>query len=315
MNLPLVVIVGPTATGKTDVSIEVAKRVKGEIISADSMLIYRHMDIGTAKPTLAERQGIPHYMIDIIDPDQEYSVALYQKNVEHLITEIHGRGHLPILVGGTGLYVRSVIDHYNFIPDIVDNDFRQKLEQEAAELGADVLHRRLAAVDPKSAGKLHPHDLRRVIRALEVYHQTGRPISDYHDLSGQPPKFHLLMFGLIRAREALYRRIEARVDQMMAAGLVEEVAGLRQKYGNMATAMQGLGYKEVAAYLAGTVSLTEAVELLKRNTRRFAKRQLTWFRPDQRIKWINLEYNSIIMAADEITTAIAGEFQAMSNIP
>lgn len=305
---PLVVIVGPTAVGKTEISIEVAKRVKGEIISADSMLVYRGMDIGTAKPTTEEMQGVPHYMIDIVDPDQEYSVASYQKTTEAFVDTIAGKGNLPLLVGGTGLYVRAVIDHYDFTPAARDEGIRKKLEQEAQCLGAEGMHRKLAEVDQNSAARLHPNDLRRVIRALEVYYQTGKPISLYQYTNRvQNPKYNLLMFGLTMERQLLYQRIEQRVDLMVANGLIDEVKGLLLRYGSMSTAMQGLGYKEMVAYLTGQTSLEEAVEILKRDTRRFAKRQLTWFRADKRIQWLNSDrFTSKKEVADEIVNQIAG---------
>ncbi len=305
---PLIVMVGPTATGKTDLSIEVAKKVRGEIISADSMLVYRGMDIGTAKPTLAERQGIPHHLIDIVNPDQEYSVASYQRAAESLIDAIIDRGNLPMLVGGTGLYVRSVIDHYDFTQAPRDEKLRQELLREAEHLGPLAMHNKLAEVDRETADRLHPNDLRRVIRALEVYIQTSNPISQYqYSQQMQSPKYNLQMFGLTMERQLLYQRIEQRVDLMVQKGLVEEVAALLKKYGRFATAMQGLGYKEIVAYLKGEISLDQAIELLKRNTRRFAKRQITWFRADKRIQWIELNQSTNKKKiSDEIANQIAG---------
>ncbi|WP_333870448.1 tRNA (adenosine(37)-N6)-dimethylallyltransferase MiaA [Desulforamulus putei] len=306
---PLVVIVGPTASGKTDVAIELAKMVKGEVISADSMLVYRGMDIGTAKPTPTEMQGIPHHLIDIVDPDEEFSVAMFQTAAEKLIVEITDRGNLPLLVGGTGLYVRSVIDHYDFTPAPRDKKLRERLKQQAATLGNEEMHRRLAAVDPASAARLHPNDIRRVIRALEVYYQTGKPISEYqYTQTNTAPKYRLKMFGLTMDRQLLYRRIEQRVDLMLQRGLVEEVRQLMQRYDTWGTALQGLGYKEIIAYLKGECTLAEAVEILKRNTRRFAKRQLTWFRADKRIHWLNMQdYSDKNAVAREIAKQIAGE--------
>lgn len=307
---PLVVIVGPTAVGKTDIAIEVAKRVGGEIVSADSMLVYRGMDIGTAKPTLEEMQGIPHYMIDVVDPDEEFSVAMYQKAAREWIDNITGRGKLPLLVGGTGLYVRAVIDPYDFTPAPGDEKLREQLKKEALTLGAAAMHEKLAQVDPTTAARLHPNDVRRVIRALEVYYQTGKPFSQYQSLkTAGNPVYRLLMFGLTMDRQLLYQRIEQRIDLMLARGLVEEVKGLLERYERLGTALQGLGYKEIAAYLAGECSLQEAVDVLKRNTRRFAKRQLTWFRADDRIRWLDLEkFPNKEAVAAEIVQQIAGEF-------
>ncbi|CCO09346.1 tRNA (adenosine(37)-N6)-dimethylallyltransferase MiaA [Desulforamulus hydrothermalis] len=306
---PLVVIVGPTAAGKTDVAIELAKLVRGEVISADSMLVYRGMDIGTAKPTLAERQGIPHHLIDIVEPDQEFSVAMFQRAAEKLIIEITDRGNLPLLVGGTGLYIRSVIDHYDFTPADGNSELREQLKQQAARLGNQAMHRQLAAVDPVTAQKLHPNDIRRVIRALEVYYQTGKPISEYRYVQkNNLPKYRCRMFGLTMDRQLLYQRIEQRVDLMLQQGLVEEVRQLMERYDTWGTALQGLGYKEIIAYLKGECTLADAVELIKRNTRRFAKRQLTWFRADKRIHWLCLEnYSDKSKLAREIAKQIAGE--------
>lgn len=309
MKQPLLIILGPTAAGKTDISIEVAKMIKGEIISADSMLVYRGMDVGTAKPTSEEMQNITHHMIDVVEPDQEFSVAMYQSAVEKLIGEIVERGNLPMLVGGTGLYIRAVIDDYNFTPVAKDNDLRDKLITEAEKLGPEEMHKKLAEVDPTSAGRLHPNDLRRVIRALEVYYLTGIPISQQSQgnkgIDQNDSKYSVKMFGLTMDRQLLYKRIEQRVDLMLERGLLEEVRRLMEKYNTWGTALQGLGYKEIIAYLKGECSLDEAVEILKRDTRRFAKRQLTWFRADKRIEWIDLGKAS---SNQEVAAEIAKQF-------
>lgn len=308
---PLVVITGPTATGKSQVGVLVAEQVGGEIISADSMLVYRHMDIGTAKPSLVERRGIPHHMIDIADPDQDYSAALYQKEARHLITEILARQNVPILVGGTGLYIRSVIDPYDFGVASSEPALRERLLIEAEQDGYDKLHQRLSEVDSEAASRLHPRDIRRVIRALEVYYLTGNPASSYMKLHKyHRPLYHLFMFGLIMERATLYRLIEQRVDVMLASGLVEEVQRLLESgYSKESNAMRSLGYKEIAAYLTGETTLEQAVELLKRNTRRFAKRQLTWFRRDDRIKWFDIEqFGGLEAIAKEITKSLEGVF-------
>lgn len=297
MKKPLLVITGPTATGKTDLAVQVALKLHGEIVSADSMLVYQGMNIGTAKPDIEARQGIPHHLIDIIAPGEAYNVAQYQQDAETVIANIHNSNKLPILVGGTGLYIRAVIDKYNFNVPGEDRELRRLLQNKVQEQGHEWLHQQLNAVDPVAAAKIHPHNVRRVIRAIEVYQLTGKRFSDVQQASYQNnAKYHLSLFGLDLPREILYRRIELRVDKMLQMGLVEEVQGLMQVGINrQATAMQGLGYKEIAAYLDGEISLAQAVELLKRNTRRYAKRQFTWFKRDPRICWLetnNVEINS-----------------------
>ncbi len=313
---PLVVITGPTATGKSKVSVMVAEKMGGEIVSADSMLIYRGMDIGTAKPTEAEMRGIPHHMIDIVEPNQNYSAALFQQQARAVIEKIHNKNKLPIMVGGTGLYIRAVIDNYDFSSTRGDENIRKGLLKEAAEKGPEFLHCRLSEVDPRAASRLHPKDVRRVIRALEVYHLTGKPISSYHkvDKCVQPRYNNLLMFGLTLDRNRLYRYIEQRVDKMMADGLLDEVRGLFERgFNTELNSMRGLGYKEIVAYLTGKLTIEQAVEILKRNTRRFAKRQLTWFRRDARIKWYNIDeyYGGHEDIAGEITKNIEGLFLSM----
>ncbi len=310
-KLPLVVIAGPTAVGKTDVGILVARRINGEVISGDSMQVYRHMDIGTAKPTIEEMGGIPHHMIDILNPDEEFNVALFQKKVEYLIIEINKRGKTPILVGGTGLYINSVINYYDFSPPGGDLVRREELSRLAVQRGNEYLMGLLREADPAAASKIHLNDTRRLVRALEVYYLTGRPISGFqYNSEGMPPKYNLSYFGLLMNREKLYQRIEQRVDKMIAKGLVEEVQNLIEMgYKPSNTAMQALGYKEIIDYLYGRCTLEEAVLLIKRNTRRLAKRQMTWFRRDKRIKWIDVEkYDSLQEIADKITAEVGGQF-------
>ncbi|ACX53002.1 tRNA delta(2)-isopentenylpyrophosphate transferase [Ammonifex degensii KC4] len=304
---PLVVITGPTATGKTAVGIEVALRLGGEIISADSMMVYKGMDIGTAKPSLEERKGVPHHLIDVVEPHEHFSVGAFQALARKLIEEIHSRGKLPLLVGGTALYIRAVIDGYIFTVK-ADKELRQRLLEEAQEKGTTHLHAQLQAIDPQAAAKIHPRDRKRLVRALEIYYQTGKPPSEV--MKKEPPPYDVLMFGLNLAREELYRRIEQRVDAMLAAGLVEEVRRLlEQGVPPQATSMQGLGYKEIAAYLRGEISLERAVYLIKRNTRRFAKRQLTWFRHDPRIRWLDVaQYKGIEDLAEEIVRQVQDYF-------
>lgn len=295
-RLPLVVICGQTATGKTDTAVQIAERVRGEIVSADSMLVYRGMDIGTAKPTAAQMCGIPHYLIDIVEPDQEYNAALFQVQARAVIADIKKRRKLPLLVGGTGLYIRAVIDNYDFSGISGSELYRKELQNEAADHGSTLLHQRLQEIDPGAAAKLHPHDARRIIRALEVYKLTGRPISSFHKID-QPgrPIYDLLMFGLTIDREKLYQRIEQRVDQMIKSGLAEEVQGLLNRgFSPELSSMRGLGYKEIAEHLAGKLPLVQAVDILKRNTRRFAKRQMTWFGRDKRIRWLDPDRDDVV---------------------
>jgi tRNA dimethylallyltransferase len=282
-----VVITGPTATGKSEVAVLVAEAIGGEIISADSMQVYRYMDIGTAKPDPAWRRRVPHHLIDVLDPDEEFNVALFQRWVRELLPQIRGRGRMPVLVGGSPLYVYAVVDRYLFPSGGYDPELRARLMAEAAHHGPLALHRRLAEVDPESAARIHPHNVRRVVRALEVFYLAGQPISR---LQGREPGVEVTMFGLIRPRPLLYRHIEERVDRMVARGLVEEVERLlAMGYGPELRSMQGLGYKEIVSYLRGETTLEEALYLVKRNTKRFAKRQLTWFAKDKRIRWLDVD--------------------------
>ncbi|MCL0062647.1 tRNA (adenosine(37)-N6)-dimethylallyltransferase MiaA [Peptococcaceae bacterium] len=289
MKKPLLAVVGPTASGKTSLGVELALKLNGEVVSADSMLVYRYMDIGTAKPTAEERKGVPHHLIDIKIPWEEYNVAQYQKDAKKAILDIYKREKLPILVGGTGLYIRAVTDKYNFNMPGEDKELRTLLQKQALQKGKDWLYKKLCKVDPKAAAKIHPNNVRRVIRVLEVYILTGRRISDMQNASYNS-EYDLMLFSLSMPREVLYERIEKRVDIMIERGLVEEVRKLlNMGVPRSSTSMQGLGYKEIAAYLYGEISLERAIELIKRNTRRFAKRQLTWFRRDPRIYWVLLK--------------------------
>lgn len=312
--LPLIVIVGPTSVGKTDLGIMLAKKINGEVISGDSMQVYRHMNIGTAKPSDEEKGGIPHHLIDTINPDEEFNVAIFQKQVENLIQIINKRGSIPVLVGGTGLYVRSIIDHYDFTPPAGTSEKRDELQQMALRLGNEHLYRLLTEVDPISASKIHPNDTRRLIRALEVFYSHGKPLSDYQYNSDElEPKYRLAYYGLTLDREMLYKRIEHRVDVMISRGLVDEVKELIEMgYGLHNTSMQAIGYKEIVEYLSGHINLEAAVEKIKLNTRRFAKRQLTWFRRDKRIIWKNVESGkSVEEIANEIAAEVEGQFCIM----
>jgi len=292
---PVVVIVGPTASGKTKLSIEIAKLMDGEIVSADSMQIYRYMDIGTAKPTIDERQNIPHHMMDILDPAEQFSVAEYQKMAVDIISDIHKRQKLPIIVGGTGLYIKSLLYPMNFTDAYQDLEYRKQLQETANIKGRDYLYQQLKMVDPSTASRLHPNDVRRVIRALEVYHITGKPMSHYsQNLKNMDFRYNTAMIGLVMDRVKLYERINKRVDIMIENGLLNEVKNLLDKgYSRDMISMQGLGYKEIIDYYQGNLSLEEAIYIIKRETRRYAKRQLTWFRAQKGIKWINIdEYSS-----------------------
>jgi tRNA dimethylallyltransferase len=290
---PLLVLIGPTAVGKTALSLKIAKAADAEIISGDSMQVYRGMDIGTAKLPPEEREGISHHLIDILDPREPFSVSQFQRLCMEKIEEIRKRGKLPFIVGGTGLYIESVCYGYSFEGDGGNEAFRERMKQFALEHGPEALHARLAALDPVAASRLHANDLKRVIRALEVIEATGRPFSEIQSQRRKDQKespFNLCLIGLTMDRQLLYRRIDQRVDEMIEQGLVEEVeALLKAGVPRTAVSMQGLGYKEIAAYLCGETDLASAIEQLKRDTRRFAKRQLSWFRGMKDINWFETD--------------------------
>lgn len=276
----VVVIAGPTASGKTDLAISLAKAVNGEIISADSMQIYQYMNIGTAKPAREEMQGIPHHMLDVVKPDEPFSVAQYKEKAEECIHDILSRKRLPIIAGGTGLYINSLIYNIRFSETVCDEDFRERMNALAVMGGPKVLHDRLREVDPESAERIHFNNVKRVIRALEVFEFTGKPITQHQKESRlEPPPYRYLTFLLDMDREELYDRIDKRVDRMLQQGLLDEVKALLEMgYRLGSTAMQGLGYKELIRYLNGEISLEEAIYILKRDTRHYAKRQITWFK-------------------------------------
>ena len=306
MHGTLVGIVGPTATGKTAVGIELAKQLDGEIISADSMSIYKDMDIGTAKPSIEERGAVMFHLIDVVCPNEEFSVAEFKRLAQEAIENIQKRGKLPILVGGTGLYVRALTAGLNIPLAGPDRELRDRLKAEAAEFGNEHLLERLRVVDPVTAQRLHINDLKRIIRALEVYILTGLPISHYHETEGATETvYHSRLFGLTMSRPALYERIERRVDEQIKVGIVEEVRGLLEKGYNLdMPSMQGLGYKQIAGYLLGEYDLDTAIDLLKRDTRRFAKRQFTWFRTDPGIHWLDVEGRGAGEIAGEIAAIL-----------
>ncbi|CAG7649510.1 tRNA dimethylallyltransferase [Paenibacillus solanacearum] len=312
---PLLVLVGPTAVGKTKLSLAVAEEYGAEIISGDSMQVYRKMDIGTAKATPEERAQVPHHMIDIQDPDEPFSVAEFQDRCTVLIEDIASRGKLPFIVGGTGLYVESVCYRYQFSESGSDEAFREEQRLYAEAAGAEALHDRLRQIDPESADRLHPNDQRRIIRALEIFHVTGEKLSDRLKVQKKESPYELCIVGLTMDRALLYKRIEERIDQMMDEGLVEEVrALLADGYTKDMVSMQGLGYKEIAGYLEGAYSLEEAVEMLKKSTRHFAKRQLSWFRHMTDIEWIDVsEMANISTQLEKIRAIIAGKLTLVRN--
>ncbi|MFY9175403.1 MAG: tRNA (adenosine(37)-N6)-dimethylallyltransferase MiaA [Peptococcia bacterium] len=288
----LLIIVGPTAVGKTAVSLDIAHKFKGEIISGDSMQVYRQMDIGTAKIKPEETQGIPHHLLDIRWPDETFNVAEFQTLARQKISEINQRGKIPILVGGTGLYVQAVIDEYKFGSVAVDYGYRKELQEIADAEGSAYLWQQLHLVDPEAADGIHPNDRRRIIRALEYFHTTNSKISANKNIDpqGSSARYQAVMIGLNMERQLLYQRIEDRVDKMMEEGFLEEVEKLMvQGYSGDLPSMQGLGYKQLVSYLEGEVDLETAISLIKRDTRRFAKRQLTWFRRDPRINWFMVD--------------------------
>ena len=288
MSKKIVVVCGPTASGKTALSIALAKAFGGEVVSADSMQIYRGMDIGTAKPTLEEREGIPHHMLDVAEPGESYSVSRYVQEATACVEDILSRGKLPIVCGGTGLYIDGLIRGTDFQPAGTDNGIREELEKEWEEQGAEAMMARLAAVDPDSAERLHLSDKRRILRALEVWLATGETITAHNARTKAiPPRFEAVMIGLnTQPRDILYGRIDRRVDVMLEQGLLQEVQTLLEKGLLEGTAAQAIGYKELLAHFRGEMTLDAAADLIRQKSRNYAKRQLTWFRRDERVKWI-----------------------------
>lgn len=286
---PLIILTGPTAVGKTALSIKLAKAIDGAIISADSMQVYRGMDIGSAKITKEEMDGVDHYLIDILDPDEEFHVVRFQEMAKAAMDEIYQKGQIPILTGGTGFYIQSVLYDIDFTSQDEDTVFRNRLEDLANQQGNEVLHAMLKAVDPVSAEKIHANNRKRVIRALEFYEKTKTPISEHNEAeASKESPYAFCYFVLNDDREKVYERIEMRIDMMLQAGLIEEVKSLREKgYHKSMVSMQGLGYKEILSYLEGEITVEEAIYILKRDTRHFAKRQLTWFRREKDVTWIH----------------------------
>ena len=314
MKKSLIILLGPTAVGKTDISIKLARDLNCEIISADSMQVYRYMNIGTAKISKSEMQGIPHHLIDVVDPDEDFSVSIFKDMAGKCIDDILKRGKLPMVVGGTGLYINSLTHSMDFSEALEDPKYRRELIDLAHEKGNSYVHEMLKDVDHESYVRLHENDLKRVIRALEVFKHTGKTISEYQKKSRDKPiEYNPCMVGLIMERQKLYSRVNERVDRMIKKGLVEEVKSLLEMgYDKNLTSMQGLGYKEMISYLEGECSLEDAVYILKKNTRHFAKRQLTWFRREKSIKWVDVgEMDDRDNIVKNIEKYIAGKFNSI----
>ena len=285
---PLIILAGPTAVGKTSLSIRLAKETGGEIISADSMQVYRHMDIGSAKITKEEMEGVPHYLVDVLEPEEEFNVVRFQQMAKEAAERIWEKGKIPLVVGGTGFYIQALLYDIDFTENDGDESYRRQLEQKASdEEGASELYEMLKTVDPKAAQEIHPRNIKRIIRALEFYHQTGKKISEHNETQRQKMSpYNYAYFVLTDERGRLYERIDRRVDLMMEQGLLDEVRYLKKRgVRKDSTAMQGLGYKELYAYLEGEYPLDEAVRIIKRDTRHFAKRQLTWFKRERDVIW------------------------------
>ncbi|CDZ24705.1 tRNA dimethylallyltransferase [[Clostridium] cellulosi] len=303
--IPLVAVVGPTASGKTKLAIDIALKYGGEVVSADSMQIYKGMDIGTAKPDKAEMRGVPHHLIDFLDVGTDYSVAQFVKDAHAAIQDIHSRGKLPVVAGGTGLYIDSLLNNIKFDETVRDDKLRADLEKLAAEKGGEALLKMLESFDPETASTLHPNNIKRIIRAIEVYKTTGKTMTEMRKRSRQSPQIYKTCFiGLnFKDRAELYRRVEMRVDLMMERGLEKEVRTLLENGADMdSTAMQAIGYKEIAEAISKGESMAEAAEKIKLATRHYAKRQLTWFRRNKQINWIEASepYEKICQAAFEI---------------
>lgn len=283
----MIILAGPTAVGKTAASIRLAKAVGGEIISADSMQVYRHMDIGSAKIRPEEMEGVPHYLVDVLEPEEDFNVVRFQQMAKAAAEEIYARGRIPIAAGGTGFYIQALLYDIDFTENDGDSSFRRELEKTAEEKGGEYLHSLLQEADPEAALQIHPHNIKRMIRALEFHHQTGGKISEHNETEREKESpYNFAYFVLTDDRSRLYDRIDRRVDLMMEEGLLDEVRFLKERgVRRDSTAMQGLGYKELYAFLDGEYPLEEAVRIIKRDTRHFAKRQLTWFKRERDVIW------------------------------
>ncbi len=291
MKRPLIILTGPTAVGKTSLSVDLARELEGEIVSADSMQVYRHMDIGSAKVTKEEMKGVPHHLIDVLEPYEDFNVVRFQAMAREAVEAIFSRGHIPILVGGTGFYIQALLYDIDFKENEDGAAIRQELEELCRKQGNEYVHQILRQIDPESAGQIHANNRKRMIRAIEYYRMTGQPISEHNRQERQKESpYDFYYFVLDCSRKILYERIDCRVDQMMEAGLVKEVEKLRDMGCRRGmVSMQGLGYKEILDYLDGKYSLEEAVRILKRDTRHFAKRQITWFKRERDVRWVELE--------------------------
>lgn len=290
MDRPLIILTGPTAVGKTKLSIDLAKAMGGEIVSADSIQVYRHMDIGSAKVTKSEMGGVPHHLIDVLDPTEEFNVVIFQKMAKEAVEGILNRGHIPVVVGGTGFYIQALAYDIDFTENDQDRTLRLELERIAGEKGGEYLHKMLEEVDPAAADQIHANNIKRVIRAIEFYRQTGTRISEHNEAERKKSSPYQLFYYVLNTRRSiLYDRIERRVEQMMEQGLLEEVKKLAAMgCARDMVSMQGLGYKELLDHLEGRCTLEEAVYTIKRDTRHFAKRQLTWFKREKDVRWLNL---------------------------
>ncbi len=288
MREKVVAIIGPTAVGKTRLSIETSLAFNGEVISGDSMQVYKGLDIGTAKVIRDEMKGVPHHLIDIKEPAEPFSAAEFQEEVTGLISTINNRGRLPVLAGGTGLYIQAVLFGYQFADAVSDEVYRKELEQKAEAEGPESIHKELAAVDPDSAGRIHPNNLRRVIRALEIHRTTGKTMTEYHMEQTNESPYDYVLIGLEMDRGVLYRRINERVDLMIEQGLFAEVKRLYDSGLRDAQSVQAIGYKEIFDYFDGKAGYEEAIENLKQNSRRYAKRQFTWFRNKMDVEWFDM---------------------------
>ena len=314
MKRPLIILTGPTAVGKTETSLWLARAVGGEILSADSMQVYRGMDIGSAKVRPEEQQGIPHHLIDVLDPEEDFHVVRFQELAREAMERIYANGHIPIVTGGTGFYIQALLYEIDFTETACDPACREELERLAKERGAEWLHEELRKVDPESAEIIHANNVKRTIRALEFFRQTGEKISAHNEKERQKESpYAFVYFVLNRPREELYRRIDLRVDLMMEQGLLEEVRKLKADGCRRdSTAMQGLGYKELLDYLDGEISLEEAVYRIKRDTRHFAKRQLTWFHREKDVTWVDLDR---FPTQDALREFLLGEIRNRGLLP
>lgn len=300
---PLIILTGPTAVGKTELSIALAKSIGGEIISADSMQVYKYMDIGTAKIRSEEMDGVPHHLIDILEPDVAFNVAMFKDLAKSSVEDVYSRGRIPILVGGTGFYIQALLYDIDFSEEDSDSSIRKELETLVEIKGAAFLHEKLREVDPESAEQIHANNVKRVIRALEYYQLHGEKISTHNETERHKESpYDFLYFVLTHDRQVLYERIEKRIDQMIDHGLISEVDNLLKKgYDSSLVSMQGLGYKELIPYLQKKCTLDEAIYVLKRDTRHFAKRQLTWFRRERNVRWLD---KSLVSSDEEILKEI-----------